>query len=137
MTLTCYEPGFTPPFRYDAETGGCRNAAGESGSNDIPLAIIRETRDGECATVSGALNGSDVGYPRLVGWKLAGADLSRASLSFALLLDADLRGARLSGWEAGYVRVTAVTDAFTGAWTSRGGTATRCETRQGWLDCLQ
>lgn len=112
-TFTCFRPGFARAFAYDATTGSCKNAKGETGRNDIPLAVIRETKNGECTAPVGELNDSDLGYPSLEGWDLAGADLSKATLHFAGLSTADLRGAQLHGMSFGYAEVAGTIDAFT------------------------
>ncbi len=111
--LSCYRPGFAREFSYDHATGKCKNGAGELGMNDVPLAVIRETHDGECAVLSGALNDQDLGYPALENWRLAGADLTHASLHFAALKGADLRGAKLATLSYGYAWITGTIDAHT------------------------
>jgi hypothetical protein len=59
------------------------------------------------------LNEVDVGYPSLMGWNLRGAALAGASLSFAMLLDADLRGSDLTDFMPDYHAITATIDAHT------------------------
>ncbi len=111
--LSCYRPGFAREFSYDPASGTCKNAAGQHGMNDVSLAVVRETHDGECTVLDGALNDQDLGYPALDGWHLAGADLTHASLHFANLGGADLRGAKLATFSYGYAIVTGTVDAHT------------------------
>lgn len=92
--------------RFDWSTGLCTNSDGELARNQLPLAIVRETGFAECTTLSGRLNGDDFGYPDLVGWNLAGAQLEDAELFFANLTSATLNGANLSGLEFGYATVS-------------------------------
>ena len=100
-------------FHYDAKSGLCGNDSGQTGLNPISLAEIEKTKDGECANLRFQLNGDNLRYPLLKDWNLKGADLSKARLFFALLIDADLRGARLEGFEYGYAEIRGLIDAFT------------------------
>lgn len=114
--ITCWRADLKPEFRYDTATGSCKNAAGTAGNNAYPLELVRETKQGECVVFAkGDLNSGDLGYPDLSGWLLAGADLSRAGIHFANLLDADLRGANMSGFSFGYAKVVGQVDEHTKA----------------------
>ncbi len=91
---------------FDWSTGSCTNSDGAPARNRLPLSIVRETGFGECADLTGRLNGDDFSSPDLVGWNLAGANLDGAELFFANITSATLNGADLSGLEFGYATVT-------------------------------
>jgi hypothetical protein len=102
------------PASYDDEVGHCVDDHGDVARNTIPLAVVRETGFGECVDVGGeALNANDLGYPVLAGWNLRGAHLDTAGLSFASLIDADLRGTQLSQIAFGYAVITGTIDEAT------------------------
>lgn len=102
------------PASYDDEVGHCVDNHGETARNTIPLAVVRETGLGECVDFGGeALNANDLGNPVLAGWNLRGAHLDTAGLSFASLIDADLRGAQLSRFAFGYAVITGTIDEAT------------------------
>ncbi len=111
--FVCFRPALPRTFAYDAFSGTCKDVHGKVGKNAVPLEVVRETKNGECTTIVGTLNDKDLGYPQLDRWNLAGADLSKATLFFAGLMDADLRGAKLAGFEFGYAHVQGTTDTFT------------------------
>jgi hypothetical protein len=114
VAMTCWSSEFVPHHRYRDDDGTCVSAEGEPGWNALPIAMVRETRSGECTELAGtSLSQYDLGYPILRGWDLRGARLSDAELYFALLQDADLRGAELSGLRFGSANVSGTIDAYT------------------------
>jgi hypothetical protein len=127
VAAACWLDSSVPRFRYNPTSGQCTDDDGVTGRQVVPLPMLRETKNGECATVSSngppgslpVLNGAlllnelDAGYPKLSGWNLRGAVLSGTGINFALLLDADLRGTSLSGFFAGYHNITASVDEHT------------------------
>src|SRR5262245_16608275 len=127
LAVACWAAASVPRFRYDLASGRCVDAAGVEGRQPVTVPMLRETRDGECATLTAGrhvepeplirgqvvLNEIDVGYPSLVGWNLRGAALAGGGLYFAMLLDADLRGTDLTGFMPGYHAITATIDAHT------------------------
>lgn len=100
-------------FHYNAKTGACENDLRQTGLNPVTRDEIQKTGDGECADLRFQLNGDNLSYPILKDWNLKGASLDKAKLFFAHLLDADLRGARLEGFEFGYAEITGLIDEFT------------------------
>lgn len=99
--------------RFDWMTDECESAEGQPARNSLPLEIVRETGFAECTSLTGRLNGDDLGYPDLVGWNLAGANLDGAELFFADLTSATLNGADLSALEFGYATVSGSFDEST------------------------
>lgn len=127
VAVACWSSASGPRFHYDLDSGRCIDGAGIEGRQAVTVPMLRETGDGECATVSAGqhvdpsplipgrvlLNEIDVGYPSLVDWNLKGATLAGTSLYFAMLLEADLRGTDLTGFMPGYHAITATIDAHT------------------------
>jgi len=114
VALTCWPSGWKPAIHYREETGTCVDPLGGVSLSRVPVEVVRETRHGECADLTGvALNESDLRGRDLWAWDLRGARLAGATLHFANLLYADLRGADLSGLDFGYAHVTGMIDAHT------------------------
>jgi hypothetical protein len=127
VAVSCWSTAGAPRFHYDLDSGRCIDAAGAEGRQAVTVPMLRETRDGECAILSAGrhvdadplmpgrvvLNEIALGAHTLVGWNLKGASLAGGSLYFAVLLDADLRGADLSEFMAGYHNITGAIDAHT------------------------
>lgn len=127
VAVSCWSTASAPRFHYDADSGRCIDAAGAEGRQAVTVPMLRETRDGECATLSAGrhvdadpllpgrvvLNEIAVGAHILEGWNLKGAALAGGALYFGVLLNADLRGADLSGFMAGYHNITGAIDAHT------------------------
>lgn len=104
----------TLPAHFDWEVSTCVDGHGMPAHNDVPVELVRETGQGECADLRGEpLNGGDLSDPDLQGWSLAGARLDGASLSFAHLQGASLHGADLSGIALGYATLNGLIDAST------------------------
>jgi hypothetical protein len=131
--VVCWPRDLTPVYRYDAATGVCRAPAGSPGMNRYPVPMVRHRKDGECVAFGNAdmLNEDDYSFPELRGWNLAGADLSLARLSFAKLLDADFRGATLTGMQFGYVWISGTVDGNTDV------PADACTVASGSISCVQ
>ena len=112
VSLTCWREDESSRFRYQGDTGTCQNAAGESGRHVWPIERIRETRDAECAKLSGLILGEDdLSYP-LLAWDLRGADLGGADLAFAKL-EGPLYRAVIDGLSYGYAYINGPGDRFT------------------------
>jgi hypothetical protein len=89
-----------------------------------------ETGDGHCVNMSGwTLNGEDFSYPNLA-WDVQGSDLSGASISFADMIGADFRGAKLGNFSFGYTTLQGPVDSFTGL-------PDNCGPADGEIDCLR
>lgn len=99
--LVCWREVIEPRFRYDPASGECRSVGSERGRRALPLLYVLETGDGECNDF-GAVELSTFNWPVLAGWNLRGADLARATASFATMPEADFSGARLGGFTSGY-----------------------------------
>ncbi|MCO4770225.1 MAG: pentapeptide repeat-containing protein [Deltaproteobacteria bacterium] len=128
----CWEDTFAGPHRYDADTGDCVDADGASGLDELPVAYVRASKDGQCGTFPGlSLNEDFLGYPILRGTDLRGADLSEATLFFAHIEDGDFRGANLEGFQFGYATLSGTTDAYT-VWPEGP-----CAVQGDALDCMQ
>jgi len=126
----CWAPNTPRAFNYNPETGRCENANGEQGFNTPSLIEVRETGDGHCVDMKGwALNGEDFSYPNLA-WDVQGSDLSGASISFADMIGADFRGAKLENFSFGYTTLQGPVDSFTGL-------PDNCEPADGEIDCLR
>ncbi len=90
-------------WQWNGTGFSCRNGRGEAGYNSVSVKTLRETKQGECADLSGADLRSawsvslviDMKYVNLRGARLRKADLSRARLVGADLSGADLSGANL------------------------------------------
>jgi hypothetical protein len=112
VPLICWREDEASRFRYQGDTGTCKNAAGESGRHVWPIERIRETRDAECAKLSGLVLGEeDLSYP-VLAWDLRGADLSGADLAFAKI-EGPLYGAVIDGISYGYAYIDGPGDRFT------------------------
>lgn len=110
--IECWTPNFAPPFRYDGETGVCKNEGGDVGWNQTGVIALRETGFGECADLRGvSINEDALRYPVLQGMNLAGANLEGAEFYFALLEDADLRGTQMLTLGFGYAWLSGRIDA--------------------------
>jgi hypothetical protein len=122
LALTCWsdeelfgspwggKPGILPAhFDWTSET--CLDANGRLALNKLPIEVVRETGNGECADLSGAsLNDADTSMPNLDGWILTGAKLDAARLFLANLRGASLQGADLSNLQFGYASITGTVD---------------------------
>lgn len=114
MPITCWAEDWTLRYEYDPATGTCRDTAGSEGRNALPVELVRETRQGECADLSGlSINEENLAYPSLEGWNLRGAELAGASLHFANLFDAALEGADMGRFGYGYAEMTGTIDEYT------------------------
>lgn len=133
VDFVCWPDGVASAFTYRPEDGSCRNQSGEEGLELVPLPMMRTTKNGECAKLFENppeelpaldelhyLAEQNLGYPELLGWNLAGADLGGSGLYFAMLLGADLRGADLSAFYAGYHNLTGTVDEYTTGLESLG-----------------
>jgi hypothetical protein len=95
-------------------TGKCTGPDGAEVLNTLPVEVVRETRQGECADLTGAeLSSGDLTNPDLTGWYLSGAHLDGAHLHFANLTEATLNGALLGKLDFGYATVQGAVDANT------------------------
>jgi hypothetical protein len=95
-------------------TGKCTGPNGLEAHNALPVEVVRETKQGECAELTGvSLNSGDLTNPDLTGWYLSGARLDGAQLYFANLNEATLNGAQLGKLEFGYATVQGAIDANT------------------------
>jgi len=126
--VACWREDFATPYRYDGHDGQCRSADGDVGRHRAPLQYVRETGDGECNDFASDAIAEALDWPVFAGWNLRGAALSRASMHFALMPDADLAGAQLDGFGIGYVGINGTGDPHT--------TLDERWVRQGDLDAL-
>jgi hypothetical protein len=134
VALTCWDEAAlrsSMPAAYNAELGRCVDDNGQPARNAVPLAVVHETGFGECVDFGSVqLNDEDYGYPVFLGWNLRGANLDTASISFASLIDADLRGAQLAQFSFGYAEITGTIDDATAP-------PTPCTVDGDQLSCLQ
>ena len=121
-------------FFYQAKTGECINAKGEKGFNQIHLSSlfdgldkaqlsspnyqpkqVYENKDAECTDFSNFDFNHIIklSYVRLDKWNFKGSNLDGAAFAFAKMIDADLRGAKLSGISIGYTYISGQVDRFT------------------------
>ena len=108
IELSCWEPANTQPtFKYDSKTGRCLDRNGQEGLNSTAVSNIRDTKDGECASLNWSTLNEFVPFDtELSGWNLRGAQLDQAAMSvplndseqaaFVVLSNAKLEGANLS-----------------------------------------
>ena len=121
-------------FFYQAKTGECINAKGEKGFNQIRLSYLfdgldetqlsstnyqpkraYENKDAECTDFSNFDFNRIIklSYVRLNEWNFKGSKLDGAAFAFAKMVNADLRGAKLSGISIGYTYISGQVDRFT------------------------
>ncbi len=132
MVMSCWTEDVEPVFTYDAESGTCLDEAGVEGTNPRSVEFVRETGDGECASLAWQdIGEGDHNYPDLDGWNLKGADLSGAELYFGNLVDAELEGARFDDFSFGYAEISGSVDEHT-VLPSEG-----CEVDDENLDCIR
>jgi hypothetical protein len=110
VPVACWIPGFTPTFRYLGPEEGCRNATGATGTNAFPIAMIRETKHGECVDLSGVKLTEGRLDVNLEDWNLKGSNLAGAKLHFANLRQAQLEGADLTTLDFGYANIDGSAD---------------------------
>jgi len=85
-SVTCWQPDIEPEFSYNSLNGVCLNEQNEVGFNPWTVEMIRETQDGQCASLSNLdLNEQDYDTPNLT-WDLRGSDLNYAMVSYATLI---------------------------------------------------
>ncbi len=93
-SVTCWEPEIEPEFKYNSLHGVCLNDRQEVGFNPWTLEMVRETGDGQCASLSYLeLNEGDYTETNLT-WDLRGSDLEHSWISSANL-NAQLEGTQL------------------------------------------
>ena len=114
-------------YQYDASTGTCHDAAGIRGYNVVDLDELFTSREGapgefparsaECVDFSGVTFGDYIGleYPIVKNWNFAGANFTRAVVSFVKIVDADLRGVDLTGLTLSYGFISGTVDEHTRA----------------------
>ena len=121
-------------YFYQVKSGECINAKGEKGYNTIELDILFDgvdesqlsspkyqpkqaykNKNAECVDFSNFDFNRIIklSYVRLEKWNFRGAKLDGAAFAFAKMIDADLRGARLSGISIGYTYISGKIDQFT------------------------
>ena len=105
-----YPPG-AGEFRYDAASGRCLNDEGEEGLNPVSVAVVFESRDGECGDFRNAV--VPMANPFIERWNLRGADLTGAELFFQDLRECAFEGTRLHDLRFGYAGVTGWIDSHT------------------------
>jgi hypothetical protein len=115
--LVCWDAadgGSGLPAHYHWESGQCLDSSGQPAMNAIPIEMVREVGNGECADLSGvSINDQDFSYPELDGLNLVGARLSGARLFFAAMHRASLEGADLHDLQFGYATFDGEIDAHT------------------------
>ena len=94
--ITCWDPQTEIAFHYDPGYGTCVNEQGEEGLANRDMIFVRETKNGECASLQWASSTDGMGARvKLSGLNLRGADLSSFFLEQAHIVDAQLEGAKL------------------------------------------
>lgn len=128
VDLHCWTVHAAQTYRYDGATGTCTRADGAQGRNAWSIIRLRETRDAECADLTGLdLGEGDLSYPTL-SWNGRGALFTDTQLVFAIW-NGPLEGADLSGISYGYATIKGSTDAHTRR------PAQGCRSRTGPLEC--
>ncbi|MEE2830294.1 MAG: pentapeptide repeat-containing protein, partial [Myxococcota bacterium] len=114
LRMSCWQEDFAPRFRYEQDSGQCLDSKGSTGRQSLPVEYVRATGDGNCVDLGEQrLEEENFSYPLWDGFDLRGADLSRAHMNFAEILDASFEGARLNGFDFGYVWLSGSVDSFT------------------------
>ena len=114
LRLSCWQEDFAPRFRYEPDSGECLDSNGSTGRQSLPVEYVRTTGDGNCVDLGEQrLEEENFVYPLWEGFDLRGADLSRAHMNFAKILDASFEGTRLNGFDFGYVWLSGSVDSFT------------------------
>jgi len=112
-SVTCWEPEIEPEFKYNALHGVCLNDRQEVGFNPWTLEMVRETGDGQCASLSFVeLNEGDYTETDLT-WDLRGSDLEYSWISSTNLHNAQLEGAQFESLYFGNVEISGSIDDFT------------------------
>lgn len=129
-------------FRYDPQTGKCRNGTGSEGLNALDVGYIRSTRDAECFDLSGyelillhdkkELTSWSLSYDTLNKFNFRGARLDSATLFFNFIYNADFRGTDLRTLQYGYAGIRGITDQYTKL-PNEG----MCESTRNFLECYQ
>jgi hypothetical protein len=111
VPVSCWFDELALAFRYDATSGRCLDKAGQEGRNELPIPVIRATRNGECANLEGDLGENAGHYSIMDRWNLAGAKvMSKARFFGNLILNADMRGADMGLLQFSYGLLTGQTD---------------------------
>ncbi len=112
--VVCWEPEIEVRARYDELSGDCSDGSGMTAINpELGPEFIRGSGFGECMTLTSELNEGFYNYNTWESPRLAGSDLSNASLHFANIANADLRGTNLEGFDFGYANITGSIDNYT------------------------
>ena len=123
-----------PKYFYQVESGECININGEKGFNAVELGALFDgvdesqlssakyqpkqvyrNKNAECVDFSNFDFNRIIklSYVRLEKWNFRGAKLEGAAFAFAKMIDADLRGAKLSTISIGYTYISGKIDKFT------------------------